>query len=118
MEENMALRRKQYAPRKSIFFIWLRLAHYLPVSQIVVLTEIGNGQKRWWYWLFDAKKRSGLSVLNYVVTSNHIHLLVRDRGHGEIAKSMPLIAGRTAPRFNRSKNRKGAFWEDRYHPCN
>jgi putative transposase len=26
-----------------------------------------------------------------------------------------LIAGRTAQEFNQRKNRKGAFWEDRYH---
>jgi hypothetical protein len=24
-------------------------------------------------WVFEAKKRFGLSALNYVVTSNHIH---------------------------------------------
>jgi putative transposase len=30
------------------------------------------------------------------VTSNHIHLFVRDRGKGEIARSMQLIARRTA----------------------
>jgi len=28
---------------------------------------------------------------------------------------MQLIAGRTAQQFNQRKNRKGAFWEDRYH---
>lgn len=50
-----------------------------------------------------------------MVTSNHIHLLVKDRGNGEIAKSMQLIAGRTAQEFNKRKTRKGAFWEDRYH---
>ncbi|MFC1589769.1 transposase, partial [Pseudomonadota bacterium] len=54
-------------------------------------------------------------VLNYIVTSNHIHLLVRDCGKGEIAKSMQLIAGRTAQEYNQRKHRKGAFWEDRYH---
>jgi putative transposase len=26
-----------------------------------------------------------------------------------------LVAGRTAQEFNQRKNRKGAFWEDRYH---
>ena len=31
---------------------------------------------RWIRWLFEAKKRFGLVVLDYVVTSNHIHLLV------------------------------------------
>jgi len=65
--------------------------------------------------LFEARKRYGLSILNYVVTSNHIHLLVVD-GEGDIvAKSLQLIAGRTAQEFNRRKGRKGAFWEDRYH---
>jgi len=28
---------------------------------------------------------------------------------------MQLIAGRTAQEYNMRKNRKGAFWEDRYH---
>ena len=30
-------------------------------------------------WLSEAKKRFGLCVLDYMVTSNHIHLLVYDR---------------------------------------
>lgn len=40
---------------------------------------------------------------------------MRDRGEGEIARAMQLIAGRTAQEFNQRKARKGAFWEDRYH---
>jgi putative transposase len=28
---------------------------------------------------------------------------------------MQLVAGRVAQEFNQRKNRKGAFWEDRYH---
>ncbi len=67
-------------------------------------------------WLFEARKRYGLSVLNYMVTANHVHLLVRDNGGREtIPKSIQLIAGRTAQEFNQRKRRKGAFWEDRYH---
>ena len=27
-------------------------------------------------WLFEARKRHGLSILNYIVSSNHVHLLV------------------------------------------
>ena len=56
-----------------------------------------------------------MSVLNYIATSNHIHLLCADHGNGEISRSMQLIAGRTAQEFNTRKNRRGAFWEDRYH---
>ena len=44
----------------------------------------------------EAKKRFGLSVLNYMVTSNHVHLLVKDTGPNVIAESMQLNAGRTA----------------------
>ena len=53
-------------------------------------------------------------MLDYL-TSNHIHLLVKDTGRDVIAQSMQLIAGRTAQEYNQRKNRQGAFWEDRYH---
>ena len=79
------------------------------------LLKFSKDRKRWRYWLFEAKKRYGLCVLNFIITSNHIHLLVVDRGRGEIARSMQLIAGRTAQEYNQRKKRKGAFWEDRYH---
>lgn len=79
------------------------------------LLKFARDRKRWQYWLFEARKRYDLCVLNYIVTSNHIHLLVLDRGRGEIARSMQLIAGRTAQEYNQRKQRRGAYWEDRYH---
>lgn len=67
-------------------------------------------------WLYQARKRYGLTILNYMVTSNHIHLLVVDTGERDvIPKSMQLVAGRTGQEYNQRKNRKGAYWEDRYH---
>jgi putative transposase len=54
--------------------------------------------------------------LDYAVTSNHIHLLAFDRGiHGSIAKAMHLASSRVAQEFNFRQERRGAFWEDRYH---
>jgi len=51
-----------------------------------------------------------------MVTSNHVHLLVYDnRGRNVIPDSIKLVAGRTGQEYNVRKNRKGAFWEDRYH---
>lgn len=79
------------------------------------LLRFARDRKCWLHWLFEAKKRYGLCVLNYTVTSNHIHLLVYDTGNNVIAKSMQLIAGRTAQEYNQRKKRKGAYWEDRYH---
>ncbi len=79
------------------------------------LLKFARDRRRWLHGLFEARKRYGLSVLNDIVTSNPIHLLVRDCGHGEIAQGMQLIAGRTGQTYNQRKGRKGAFWEDRYH---
>lgn len=56
-----------------------------------------------------------MCVLNYVVTPNHIHLLVKDTDEHVIARGLQLIAGRTAQEYNQRKHRKGAFWEDRHH---
>jgi putative transposase len=51
-----------------------------------------------------------------MVTSNHVHLLVVDTGKREvIPNSMKLVAGRTGQEYNQRKERKGAYWEDRYH---
>jgi len=44
-----------------------------------------------------------------MVTSNHVHLLVKDTGPNVIARSMQLIASRTAQEYNRRKVRHGAF---------
>ena len=79
------------------------------------LLKFDKDKKRWIHWLFEAKKRFGLSILSFTVTSNHIHLLVYDGKVNIIPKSIQLIAGRTAREYNQRKNRKGAFWEDRYH---
>jgi putative transposase len=79
------------------------------------LLKFPRDRRRYLHWVFDAKKRFGLCVLNYMVTSNHVHLLVKDTGGDVIAQSMELIAGRTAQEYNQRKSRHGAFWEDRYH---
>ena len=80
------------------------------------LLKFKQDRRRWIQWLFEAKRRFGLVVLNYTVTSNHIHLIVKDDGdRNVIPQSIGLIAGRTAQVYNQRKNRKGAFWEDRYH---
>ena len=42
------------------------------------LLKFARDRRRYLQWLFEARKRYGLSVLNYSVTSNHIHLLVSE----------------------------------------
>ena len=98
--------------------------HFLPdqvwhithrCHQKAFLLKFARDRQRYLRWLFEAKKRFGLCVLNYMVTSNHIHLLVKDTRQPAISQSMQLITGRTAQEYNQRKQRQGAFWEDRYH---
>jgi putative transposase len=81
------------------------------------LFKFAKDRRRWIEWLYRAKKRyRGLSVLDYMVTSNHTHLLVFDNaGRNIIPDSIKLAAGRTGQEYNMRKKRKGAFWQDRYH---
>jgi REP-associated tyrosine transposase len=80
------------------------------------LLKFARDRRLWLQWLFEARKRYGLSVLNYAVTSNHVHLLVRDNGNADvIPNSIQLVAGRMGQEYNQRKNRRGAYWEDRYH---
>ncbi len=79
------------------------------------LLKFARDRRAWVHWLYEARRRFGLCVLDYQVTSNHVHLLVLDRGRDEMAASLQLIAGRTGQGFNQRKQRHGAFWEDRYH---
>ena len=79
------------------------------------LFKFARDRKAWLGWLFEAKKRYGLIILDYIVTSNHIHLLVVDDESDAISKSIQFVAGGTAREFNRRKGRRGAYWEDRYH---
>ena len=99
--------------------------HYIP-NQIWHITQrchkrefllkFKQDRHRWVQWLFKARRRFGLVVLNYVVTSNHIHLLLKDDSdHRTIPPAIGLIAGRTAQRYNQRKKRQDAFWQERYH---
>ena len=79
------------------------------------LLKFARDRRSYVRWLFEARKRFGLCVLDFMVTSNHVHLLVKDTGEGVITQSMQLVASRVAQDYNRRKSRQGPFWEDRYH---
>jgi putative transposase len=80
------------------------------------LLKFSKDRNRWIELLFKAQKQYQLSVLNYIVTSNHIHLLVSAPTRTDaIPRTIQFVAGRLGQEYNRRKHRKGAFWEDRYH---
>ena len=74
------------------------------------LLKFAKDRHRWLQWLYKAKKRYGLVILNYVVTSNHIHLIVHGKDNSKtIPKSVQLLAGRTGQEYNQRKSARGPF---------
>jgi len=67
--------------------------------------------------LREMSQRFALDVLDYMVTSNHVHLLIW-AGHGgsEVSSALHFLQGTSARDYNRRKVRSGSFWSDRYHP--
>ena len=66
-------------PRANRFFVagavW-HITHRCHGRQFLLKFE--RDRSRWKYWLFQATQRYGLCVLNYIATSNHVHLLVNE----------------------------------------
>jgi putative transposase len=105
----MARAKRHYIPG----YIW-HITHRCHKREF--LLKFSKDRHRYLQWLYQARKRYGLTILNYMVTCNHVHLLVADDGDRDvIPNSMQLVAGRTGQEFNQRKERKGAYWEDRYH---
>jgi hypothetical protein len=81
--------------KSSSFQPFNRFAPFKPFKAGIesrILTKLclkfARDRRRYLHWLFEAKNRFGLSVLDYIVTSNHIHLSIQDTGSTIIAQSM------------------------------
>jgi len=90
------------------------------------LLRFRKDKQCWIRWTIEAKRRYGLAILNFMITSNHIHLLAMalasasrcgraGRSISALSRALQLIESRVAQAYNTRKDRHGAFWEDRYH---
>jgi putative transposase len=65
--------------------------------------------------LWQAVRRFRITLLNYCLTSNHTHLLLTVHCPARISTFMRHLEGEFASFYNRCKQRRGAFWSERYH---
>jgi putative transposase len=65
--------------------------------------------------LFEGVQRYGIDVLDYVCTSNHVHVLVAAKEGPEISAAMRYAHGRCGQWYNEQRHQSGAFWAGRYH---
>jgi putative transposase len=59
--------------------------------------------------------RFDLWLLDYCLTSNHVHLLIDTEDRLEVSGLMRNVAGEVARAYNRRKGRMNAFWGDNFH---
>ncbi len=64
--------------------------------------------------MWEAHRKWNLSILSYMITSNHVHLLLSSPMHEELSSFMAHVSGGIANYHNRRKGRCGSFWEGRY----
>ncbi len=96
-------------PRASRYFlpghVW-HITHRCHKKEF--LLKFARDRRAWVRWLFEAKKRYGLCILNYVATSNHVHLLVQDSGRGENLLCC-AAAGSDPPKYL-NRGQKTSIW--------
>ena len=66
--------------------------------------------------LRETSLRFGVEVLDYTITSNHVHLLLWTPSLDDLSEAMQFLQGVSARDYNRRKVRQGAYWSDRYSP--
>lgn len=64
--------------------------------------------------LLDGIRKHRVKLLNYSITSNHVHLVLWAESPEQVAGFIHDVAGEFAREFNRRKRRSGGFWEGRY----
>ena len=81
-----------------------------------LLLKFQKDRRRYLRRLREATGKYDVSVLDYIVTSNHVHLLFHAGSATEVSGAMRYIQGNSARDYNLRKRREGAFWRGRYHP--
>jgi REP-associated tyrosine transposase len=65
--------------------------------------------------LRDHLREFEVALLDYCITSNHVHLLLDAEERRQISGLMRTVAGEFARAYNRRKERMNAFWGDNFH---
>lgn len=80
------------------------------------LLRFETDRKNYLTRLREASLKYPISVLDYMVTSNHVHLLIFSPDTDTLSSAMQFLQGVVARDFNRRKNREGSFWTGRFRP--
>jgi putative transposase len=81
------------------------------------LLRFGVDRRRYRARLLEASRRfRRVRFLDYVITSNHVHLLLWVPRMADLSAMMHWLQGTAARDCNRRKGREGSVWRGRFHP--
>src|SRR2546428_1465588 len=79
------------------------------------LLKFARDRDAYRHLLREALQQFEVCVLDYCLTSNHVHLLIDAAARTEVSGFMQKVAGEFARAYNRRKSRTNAFWGDNFH---
>lgn len=82
----------------------------------VHLLKFQKDRRKYLLRLHQMSRRYAVDVLSYMITSNHVHVLIWSDRASAVSEAMHFLQGTVAGDYNRRKKREGAFWRGRYHP--
>ncbi|MFW5803161.1 MAG: transposase, partial [Verrucomicrobiota bacterium] len=105
-------------PRRSVSWIKTRCCYHVTqrCQERRYLLRFKKDRRQYLRRLREATDRHAVSVLNYMVTSNHVHLLLAADKAAHVSTVMQYVSGSIAQDYNRRKERQGSFWSGRYRP--
>ncbi len=65
--------------------------------------------------LHKAKKIYKVRIFAYILTNNHVHLLIGTPENAELSKFMQYVNGNFAKAYNKRHGRSGRFWGGRFY---
>ena len=60
-------------------------------------------------------QRYKVDVLDYIITNNHVHLLIKIKDGSEVSEGLRYLHGRMGQWYNIQTDQSGSFWGDRFH---
>lgn len=103
-------------PRANRYFLPGRVYHLTHrCHNREFLLRFGKDRQAYRKKLRQHAAASEVTVLDYCVTCNHVHLLVFSEEAGLISRFMQAVQGEFAQAYNWRKGRTGAYWSDRFH---
>jgi putative transposase len=112
------LREIRRMPRRSVSRVDMPCCYHVThrCQERRFLLRFKQDRRQYLARLREALHKWSVSVLNYMVTSNHVHLLFWAESPAQVSAVMQYVAGAAAQDYNRRKGREGAFWRGRFRP--